>query len=287
MAVLLDGRALAAKVRQEVKAAVEALMNRGIAPKLHVVLVGDDQASAIYVRNKEKACAEVGIHSVTHHLPFNITEKGLLDFIVNLQEDREIDGVLIQLPLPTHIQSARVIACIDPVRDVDGFHPANLGRLLLDQACLVPCTPAGILRLLDESGVVLEGRRAVVVGRSTIVGKPMALLLLQRHATVTICHSRTTGLGSLIADGDIVVAAIGKPKVIKGGWIKQGAVVVDVGVNRDENGNICGDVETDVAAERASAITPVPGGVGPMTIAYLLRNTVIAACIRRGLPPPW
>jgi methylenetetrahydrofolate dehydrogenase (NADP+)/methenyltetrahydrofolate cyclohydrolase len=287
MATVLDGKAIAARVRAEVKSAVDALAARGVVPALHVVLVGEDPASAQYVRNKERAAAEVGLRGTTHRLPADTPEAEVLSLLARLNADPEADGTLVQLPLPRHIDPDKVMDATDPARDVDGFHPVNLGRLVAGLPGVVPCTPAGILRLIDEAGAPIEGRRAVVIGRSLIVGKPVALLLLQRHATVTICHSRTLDLAARVAEADIVVAAIGKARLVRGAWIKPGAVVIDVGTNRTDDGKFCGDVEFDVASGRASAITPVPGGVGPMTIAYLLRNTVTAACLRRGLPLPW
>ncbi len=282
-AMILDGKAVAARVRAEVREGIDRLAARGVRVSLHVLLVGDDPASAIYVRNKGKACEEVGIHGVTHHLPASTPEADLLALLDRLNRDPEVDGILVQLPLPPHIRSDRVIEAVDPARDVDGFHPVNLGRLLSDRPGLVPCTPAGVLRLIDESGVDLKGRRAVVVGRSLIVGKPTAILLLARHATVTVCHSRTSDLADRVREAEVVVAAIGKARMVRGDWVREGAVVIDVGMNRDEAGKLCGDVDFEVARTRASAITPVPGGVGPMTIAFLMRNTLLAACARRGV----
>ncbi len=282
-AVILDGKALAARVRAEVRERVGRLAAMGVRISLHVILVGDDPASAIYVRNKGRACEEVGIHGVTHHLPASTSEEEVLALLDGLNRDPEVDGILVQLPLPPHIRPDRVIEAVDPARDVDGFHPVNLGRLLSDRPTLVPCTPAGILRLIDDSGVDLKGLRAVVVGRSLIVGKPTALLLLARHATVTVCHSRTQDLPERVREADVLVAAIGKARLIQGDWVREGAVVVDVGMNRDEAGRLCGDVDFEAARTRARAITPVPGGVGPMTIAYLMRNTLQAACARRGV----
>lgn len=286
-AQVIDGKAIAANVRNEVRAAVDRLKEQGVIPSLHVVLVGDDPASAVYVRNKGKASEEVGIAGVTHHLPAETTEVDLLQLLRELNASPGVDGVLVQLPLPKHIDASRITDAQDPARDVDGFHPVNLGLLLSGRDGLVACTPAGCMRLIDQTGTDLAGKRAVVVGRSLIVGKPMALLLMQRNATVTVCHSRTKDLKTRVLEADVVVAAIGRAKMIKGDWIRPGAVVIDVGMNRDENGKLCGDVDYAEAAERASFITPVPGGVGPMTIAYLLRNTVIACAARRGLPNPF
>lgn len=284
---ILDGKTIAATVRGEVKEAVDRLHARGVFPSLHVVLVGDDPASAVYVRNKARACEEVGIRGVTHRLPATTTEAEVLALLHRLNGDPEVDGVLVQLPLPPHISADRVIDAQDPARDVDGFHPVNLGRLVSGREGLVACTPAGCMRLIQETGIRLQGKRAVVLGRSLIVGKPMALLLLAAHATVTICHSRTRDLPARVAEADVLVAAIGQARLVRGEWIQEGTVVIDVGMNRDEEGRLCGDVDFEGASRQASFITPVPGGVGPMTIAFLLRNTLIAACARRGLPPPF
>ncbi len=278
---ILDGRAIAARVRDEVAKGVAVLKQRcGVMPHLHVVLVGDDEASRIYVRGKSKACEQVGIRSVTHALPESTSQADLLDLVTRLNADPDVDGILVQMPLPAHMDAAAVMNAIDPGRDVDGFHPLNLGRLLAGQPGVVPCTPAGILRLIDETGVDLKGRRVLVVGRSLTVGKPVAILLSARHATVTLAHSRTEDLASRVAEAEILVAAIGKPEFIRGNWIRPGAIVIDVGMNR-EQGRLCGDVEFAAAAERAAFLTPVPGGVGPMTIAYLLHNTLLAAEWRR------
>jgi len=286
-AQLIDGKAIAAQVRNEVREAVNRLKAQGVTPGLHVVLVGDDPASAVYVRNKGKASEEVGIAGVTHHLPAETSEADLLALLRELNSSPDVDGVLVQLPLPKHIDANRITDAQDPARDVDGFHPVNLGLLLSGRDGLVACTPAGCMRLIDETGTDLAGKRAVVVGRSLIVGKPMALLLMQRNATVTVCHSRTQDLKTRVSEADVVVAAIGRTRMIKGDWIKPGAVVIDVGMNRDESGKLCGDVDYAAAAEHAAFITPVPGGVGPMTIAFLLRNTVLACAARRGLPSPF
>jgi len=287
MAQIIDGKAIAAKVRQEVSQAVESLKERGVEIGLHVVLVGDDPASHVYVRNKERAAAEVGILSTTHRLPQDATESEVLTLLASLNSHAGVVGVLVQLPVPPHIDTNRITDAQDPARDVDGFHPVNLGMLVSDRPGLLACTPAGCLRLIDETGTDLKGKRAVVVGRSLIVGKPMAHLLLQRHATVTVCHSRTQDLPARIAEADVLVAAIGRADMIQGDWIKEGAVVIDVGMNRNAQGKLTGDVDFESASKKASFITPVPGGVGPMTIAYLMRNTVIAACARRGLPFPF
>jgi len=278
ISMLIDGKALAKQVREEVKVEVEKLnAGYGVIPGLGVVLVGDDAASHIYVRNKEKACAEVGIASKEHLLPTSVSQEELLTVVQQLNDDPTIHGILVQLPLPEHIQTDHVLEAVSPRKDVDGFHPMNQGLLLSGREGFKPCTPMGILRLLESVDCDPKGKNAVVVGRSNIVGKPVALMLLARHATVTMCHSRTADLAAEVGRSDIVVAAIGKAAAIRGEWIKPGAVVIDVGINRLPTGKLAGDVEFDVAKERASAITPVPGGVGPMTICMLLYNTCVSA----------
>jgi len=277
VSTIIDGKALAEKKRAAVAQEALAFTQRyGRAPGLAVVLVGGDPASSIYVRNKKNDCALAGITSFDHTLDERITQSELLALIQTLNADRNVDGILVQLPLPAHLNAQDVLLAISPDKDVDGFHPYNMGRLLTGEPTLVPCTPAGVMAMLHEYGVDLRGKDAVVVGRSNIVGKPMALLLMMEHATVTICHSRTRELDRKIGQADIVVAAIGKPEMVKGSWIKPGAVVIDVGMNRTEKG-LKGDVEYAEASKRASLITPVPGGVGPMTRAMLLENTMIAA----------
>lgn len=277
MSTIIDGKALAEKMRAAVAEDAQAFAQRyGRAPGLAVVLVGGDPASSIYVRNKKNDCALAGITSFDHTLDEHITQTELLSLIQTLNDDNNVDGILVQLPLPAHLDAQEVLLAISPDKDVDGFHPYNMGRLLTGEPTLVPCTPAGVMAMLHEYGVDLRGKDAVVVGRSNIVGKPMALLLMMEHATVTICHSRTRELDRKIGQADIVVAAIGKAELVKGSWIKPGAVVIDVGMNRTEKG-LKGDVEYAEARERASLITPVPGGVGPMTRAMLLENTMIAA----------
>jgi methylenetetrahydrofolate dehydrogenase (NADP+)/methenyltetrahydrofolate cyclohydrolase len=281
---LLDGNALAKKVRGEVAAAVEVfLAATGRRPGLHVVMVGEDPASDIYVRNKRRDCEKVGFASEEHRLPADTTLEALVGLLARLNADDAVDGVIVQLPIPPHLDVSAVIAAIDPAKDVDGFHPVSLGRLVAGEPGLVACTPSGCMRLLDEAGVELAGANAVVVGRSTIVGKPMALLLLQRHATVTVCHSRTRDLAAVVGSADVLIAAVGKPGLVRGEWVKPGAAVVDVGINRCDDGTIVGDVGFDAAAERAAWLTPVPGGVGPMTRACLLENTIRAARRRAGL----
>jgi methylenetetrahydrofolate dehydrogenase (NADP+) / methenyltetrahydrofolate cyclohydrolase len=275
-ATIMDGKALAARVRAEVAAEVAGLGAIGLA----TVLVGEDPASDVYIRMKQKASEEVGIRGRDLRLVKTTTQAQLLDVVAGLNADDGVDGILVQLPLPEQIDEAAVIRTIDPVKDVDGFHPLNAGQLYLGRPTHVPATPTGVLALLDEYRVELQGAHAVVVGRSDIVGKPVALLLLQRHATVTICHSRTRDLAAEVERADVLVAAVGRPGVVTAAMVKEGATVVDVGINRTDGG-IVGDVAPD-AAERAGLITPVPGGVGPMTIAMLLRSTVLAARYSRG-----
>ncbi len=277
MAQLIDGKAVAARVRAEVRAEVERLKaERGIVPGLAVVRVGEDPASKIYVTGKKKAAEEVGFNSWEHHPDERITQDELLALVARLNEDPAVHGILVQLPLPKHIDPDVIIAAVRPEKDADGFHPVNAGNLLLGRPATRACTPYGVLRLLEEVGCDPAGKRAVVVGRSNIVGKPMAVMLLQRNATVTICHSKSD-LQAEVPRADILVVAVGVAELIKGEWVKPGAVVIDVGMNRKADGKLVGDVEFARAAERASHITPVPGGVGPMTIAMLLRNTLDAA----------
>ncbi|GAM10629.1 bifunctional protein FolD [Geobacter sp. OR-1] len=277
MANLIDGKAIAAKIRGEISTEVAELKNKGVIPGLAVVLVGEDPASKVYVSMKEKACQDVGIFSDEHKLPADTTETELLDLIDKLNCDLRIHGILVQLPLPKQINTERVLEAISPHKDVDGFHPYNVGRLVVGKPVFQPCTPYGVMVMLKETGIDLNGKEVVVVGRSNIVGKPVALMCLAQHATVTICHSRTKDLAAKIGNADVVIAAVGVPEMIKGDWIKQGAVVIDVGVNRVGEKKLVGDVEFARASERASAITPVPGGVGPMTITMLLQNTVESA----------
>lgn len=276
--MIIDGKAVAREIQKQIKEEVEGLKRRwGMVPGLGVVLAGDDPASHLYVRNKEKACKEVGIRSQEHLLSAAVSEKELLSLIHSLNRDKEIHGILVQLPLPAHIRSERILEAVLPQKDIDGFHPVNQGLLLLGGEGFKPCTPMGIMRLLDSIGCDPKGKNAVVVGRSNIVGKPVALMLLARHATVTLCHSRTVHLRDEVSRADILVVAIGKAGLVRGDWIKPGAVVIDVGVNRLPSGKLVGDVEFESAQERASWISPVPGGVGPMTICMLLFNTLKAA----------
>jgi methylenetetrahydrofolate dehydrogenase (NADP+) / methenyltetrahydrofolate cyclohydrolase len=273
----IDGKAVAAAVRNEVRDRVARLAARGVVAGLATVLVGDDPASRLYVGNKERACEEVGLRSFGHRLPATTTEAELIALVRDLGRRADVHGILVQLPLPGRLDAQRVIETLPPGKDVDGLHPANQGRLVAGQPGLRPCTPLGAMRLVDETGIALKGMRAVVVGRSVLVGKPVALLLLERHATVTMCHSRTVDLAAEVGRADVVVAATGQAGLVRGAWIRPGAVVIDVGINRGQDGKLCGDVEFAVARERASWITPVPGGVGPMTVAMLLSNTVTAA----------
>lgn len=278
MAVIIDGKLVSQKTRENIKAQVEEFkVNNGIVPGLAVIVVGNDPASAVYVRNKHKATMEVGMNSYQIELPEDTREDELLEKIAELNSDPSVNGILVQLPLPRHISEKKVIAAISPDKDVDAFHPQNVGRIMIGDYDLLPCTPAGIMKLIDFYGISVEGKRCVVVGRSNIVGKPMAHLLLERNGTVTVCHSKTNNLYDITRDADIVVVAIGKAKFLTSEMIKQGAVVIDVGINRDENGKLVGDVDFESASEVASYITPVPGGVGPMTISMLLENTLTAA----------
>jgi len=273
----IDGKRVAAAVRSEVRERVARLASHGVVPGLATVLVGDDPASRLYVGNKERACEEVGMRSFAHRLAASTEQAELLALVRELGRRRDVHGILVQLPLPPPLDARAVIETLPPEKDVDGLHPVNQGRLLAGEPGLRPCTPLGVLRLLDETGVVLKGAHAVVVGRSLLVGKPVALLLLEHHATVTVCHSRTMDLGAEVGRADVLVAATGQAGLVRGAWIRPGAVVIDVGMNRGPDGKLCGDVEFAAACERAAHITPVPGGVGPMTVAMLLANTVSAA----------
>jgi len=274
---ILDGKSLAAQVRIAVKREVEALAQRGIRPGLAVLLAGDNPASRVYVRNKVRACEETGVRSELYELPANVSEEALVDRVLALNDDPDIHGILVQLPLPKQVDVHQVLETIAPAKDIDGFHESNLGALLAGRPRMVPCTPAGVMRLLDHASVPLAGRHTVVIGRSNIVGKPLALLLLQKDATVTICHSKSRDLENLARSADILVAAVGRAKLVTGRMVKPGACVIDVGVNRLSDGSLAGDVDFAAASEVAGWITPVPGGVGPMTIAMLLENCVRAA----------
>lgn len=289
-AAVIDGKAIAGGLRARVADAVARLAERGVTPGLAVVLVGQNPASEVYVRNKGRQTVEAGMRSFDHALPDHVSEADLLSLVARLNADPDVDGILVQLPLPPHIDAQKVIEAIDPGKDVDGFHPINAGKLMTGAPGLVPCTPLGCLLLIRSARPDLAGLEAVVVGRSNIVGKPVAQLLLAESCTVTIAHSKTGDLPEVCRRADILVAAVGRPEMIRGAWVKRGAIVIDVGINRIDGGGgktrLVGDVAFEEVREAASAITPVPGGVGPMTIACLLRNTVEAACRRRGLAAP-
>ncbi len=277
MAMLIDGKAISQQIKEELKEKALRLKAAGVEITLAVIQVGNDPASSVYVRNKKKGCAYVGIGSVSYELPDETTQEELLTLIRELNQKKEINGILVQLPLPSHIDEDTVIRAIDPQKDVDGFHPQSVGALCIGQPGFLSCTPAGIIQLLKRSGIEIEGKECVVLGRSNIVGKPMAILLLRENATVTVAHSRTRNLKEVTKRADILIAAVGKTKMITSDYIKEGAVVIDVGINRDENGKLCGDVDFESVEPLCSAITPVPGGVGPMTIAMLLNNCMQSA----------
>ena len=281
-AVRMDGKALSAKVRSSILAETEELKKKGVTPGLAVIIVGNDPASEIYVRNKEKACAECGFYSEKYALPAETSQEELLGLIDQLNHSPQISGILCQLPVPDHISEEAVINAIDPKKDVDAFHPVNVGKIMVGNFDFVPCTPAGVMELLDEYQIDPKGKECVVVGRSNIVGKPMSMLLLHRHGTVTMCHSRTQHLDEVCRRADILVAAVGKAGFITPDMVKDGAVVIDVGINRNAEGKVCGDVDAAVM-EKASYMTPVPGGAGPMTITMLMKNTLKAAKIQNGL----
>ncbi|MEK5339726.1 bifunctional methylenetetrahydrofolate dehydrogenase/methenyltetrahydrofolate cyclohydrolase FolD [Weizmannia sp. FSL W8-1119] len=276
-AEIIDGKQLAEALRKEIKAEAEQLTQQGITPGLAVILVGNDPASRTYVKNKEKACRALGMKSVLIELPGDVPEQALLGHIATLNEDPDIHGILVQLPLPPHINAQKIVEAISPEKDVDGFHPVNIGRMMTGQDAFLPCTPHGILKMVKSKGIRIEGKHVVVIGRSNIVGKPCGQLFLNENATVTYCHSKTADLKSFTRQADILVSAVGKAKFIKADFVKAGAAVIDVGMNRDESGKLCGDVDFNEVKKKASYITPVPGGVGPMTITMLLSNTVKAA----------
>lgn len=282
-AVIIDGKTLANKIKEELKNEVSELKNKGIKPCLAVLLVGENKASQKYVSYKEKACNELGIESQVYKLPENTNESVLTNIINELNENPKVNGILVQLPLPRHLAEQKVLQKIDPFKDVDGFTPYCLGRLLIDNPLFIPCTPKGVLRMIDEYKITLEGKNAVVIGRSIIVGKPLSLILLRRNATVTICHSKTREIQEITKKADILCVAIGKERFIKASMVKEGAVVIDIGINVTASGKVVGDVDFDAVKEKASYITPVPGGVGPMTIAMLIENTIYAAKLQRGL----
>lgn len=280
-AKIIDGKQVAARCREELKQQVAALRARGIIPGLAVILVGEDPASQVYVRNKHRACEELGIHSEQYTLPAETDRQTLLDLITELNGREEIDGILVQLPLPGHLDEKEILSAIDPAKDVDSFHPQNVGRLVIGDYFFAPCTPSGILTLIDSAGVDLTGKECVVIGRSNIVGKPMALMLLHRNATVTVCHSKTRDLPSVTRRADVLISAVGKAGFVTADMVKPGAVVIDVGMNRNQAGKLCGDVDFESVSRVAGYLTPVPGGVGPMTITMLLRSTVLSAQNRR------
>jgi len=282
VAEIIDGKAIAARLREEIRQDVIRLKEKQVTPGLAVVLVGDDPASRVYVSMKEKACAEAGIFSDEHKLPAETGEQDLLALIDRLNRDERIDGILVQLPLPDHIDESKILEAISPEKDVDGFHPYNVGRLATGNPLFQPCTPYGVMKMLEAIDCDLTGKEVVVVGRSNIVGKPVALMCLARHATVTLCHSRTRDLAAVVGRADVLIAAVGRPELIRGEWIKEGAVVIDVGVNRVGEKKLVGDVDFAGASRRAASITPVPGGVGPMTITMLLYNTLLSARRRAG-----
>lgn len=282
-AQLIDGKALATKVKTEISHQVAQMTARGLRrPGLAVIMVGDNPASEVYVRNKRRACAESGILSVAHDLPYSTSQQELVQLIDALNRDPQIDGILVQLPLPGHIEQSAIIEKIDPTKDVDGFHPFNVGRLALRVPLIRPCTPFGVTKLIEHVGVSPKGKHCVVVGASNIVGRPMALELLLMGGTVTVCHRFTGDLAPFVNSADILVVAVGRPGIIRGEWIKRGSVVIDVGMNRTDGGKLCGDVDFEGALDRAAWITPVPGGVGPMTVAMLMKNTLEAAVARLG-----
>lgn len=272
MAKIIDGKQISLDIKNELKEKVAKYKEQGIEITLVVVKVGNDPASAVYVRNKEKACEYVGINSKTLALPEETTEEEFLNVVKELNEDKNVNGILVQLPLPKHIDESKVLLTIDSTKDVDGFHPVNVGKMVIGEDTFLPCTPAGIIEMIKRTDIDIEGKECVVIGRSNIVGKPMAMLMLKENATVTIAHSRTKDLKEVTKRADIIVAAIGKAKFVTADYVKEGAVVIDVGMNRDENGKLCGDVDFESVSKVASAITPVPGGVGPMTVTMLLVN---------------
>jgi len=277
MAVIINGKELAKKIRSDLKIETEKLKSNGINPKLAVIMVGNDSASAVYVRNKSKACNETGIEFEEYLLPEETTNNELLNLINDLNQRKDITGILLQSPIPKHLDIRQAFNKIDYKKDVDGFHPINVGKLAIGEKCFISCTPAGVIRMLEEYNIDLEGKNAVVIGRSNIVGKPLAQCLLNKNATVTICHSKTRNINEIAKNADILVAAIGKPKFVTADMVKEGAVVIDVGINRGEDGKLVGDVDFENVEKKVSYITPVPGGVGPMTIAMLLTNVIEAA----------
>lgn len=283
MAIIIDGKKVSAQVKEQVRIETEELVKKGIKPGLAVIIVGDDPASRVYVNNKKKACEKVGFLSKEFALPATTTQEELLALVNELNEDKEINGILCQLPLPKGLDEKAVIEAISPLKDVDAFHASNVGKIMIGDYDFLPCTPAGVMEMLHSYNIPVEGKECVVIGRSNIVGKPMAMLLLHENGTVTITHSRTKNLKEVTKRADILVAAIGKPKFVTADMVKEGAVVIDVGMDRDENGKLCGDVDFENVKEKCFAITPVPGGVGPMTIAVLMKNTLKACKIQNNL----
>ena len=283
MANIIDGKAVSAQVKEGIRQEVEALKAKGIEIGLAVVIVGDDPASQVYVKNKEKACEAVGFNSYKYALPADTTEEELLALVDKLNNDDKVDGILVQLPLPKHLDDKIIINNIRPDKDVDAFHPVNVGKIMIGDYSFLPCTPAGVMELIKSTGTDVAGKECVVIGRSNIVGKPQAMLLLHQNGTVTITHSKTKNLKEVCARADILVAAVGRAKMVTADYIKEGAVVIDVGMNRDENGKLCGDVDFEDCKEKAGFITPVPGGVGPMTIAMLMKNTLTAGKEHHGV----
>ncbi len=275
--IVIDGKVISKEIKEKIRKEAEALKSQGVVPGLAAVLVGENPASVIYVRNKRKACEESGIYSEGHYLPESASQPDLMDLVDRLNKDPKIHGILVQLPLPKHLSTALVLDSLSPFKDVDGLHPYNIGKLMMGDPIFVPCTPAGVIAMLDYHRIPIEGKTAVVVGRSNLVGKPVAMLLMHRNATVTVCHSRTQNLPEVCRRADILVAAIGKAHFVTGEMIKEGAAIIDVGINRLSDGRLVGDVDYEAAVKRAGWITPVPGGVGPMTIAMLLQNTLLSA----------
>ena len=280
---LISGKEVSQKVKDEIKSQTKLLKDKGISVKLAVIIVGDDPASHIYVKNKKKACEYVGFESLEYALDENTSEEELLELIDKLNKDKTVNGILCQLPLPKHIDEKNIIDSISPLKDVDAFHPVNVGKIMIGDYEFLPCTPAGIMRLIESTSYDVSGKDCVIIGRSNIVGKPMAMLMLHKNATVTICHSRTKNIEEKIKKADIVIAAVGIPKFVKGDMVKDGALVIDVGINRMSDGKLCGDVDFDEISKKASFITPVPGGVGPMTISMLMQNTLKAAKLQNNL----
>lgn len=278
--MIIDGRLIAQNIKSDLKKEIENLKLKGINPGLAVILVGEDNASKIYVKNKKRCCDELGIFSEEFYFPEDTSEKEIIDLIEKLNQDKKINGILVQLPLPSHINQKNITESILPEKDVDAFHSSTIGNLLTNHTKLLPCTPAGIIEIFNRENISLVGKHCVIIGRSNIVGKPLAFMLINEDATVTICHSKTKNLSEICKNADIIICAVGKEKFLNKNMIKKGAVIIDVGINRDENGKICGDVDFDDVKNIASAITPVPGGVGPMTIAMLMKNTITATKIQ-------